>query len=57
MTDREYATISAMLKYGGSFVQALARAALAADAENLARIKRAWPEYWKTYEEMGAGTV
>ena len=38
-----------MRKYGGSFVKALAEAALRADDDNLRRIKTAWPEYWAKY--------
>ncbi len=51
--DMDYWTIRAMRVHGGSFVQALAELAVHADAENLWRIKAAWPEYWKNYEEMG----
>lgn len=47
------ATIEAMLRYGGSFVQALAEAARRADDDNFERIKKAWPEYWQRYSEMG----
>lgn len=51
--EKDYWTIRAMRVYGGSFVQALAELAIHADPENLSRIKKAWPEYWKNYEEMG----
>lgn len=44
--------ILAMRKYGGSFVRALAEAALRADDSNLARIKTAWPDYWEKYRAM-----
>jgi len=50
---RDYWTIEAMTKYGGSFVKALAEAARRADPQNLARIKTAWPEYWAEYEKTG----
>ena len=50
---RDYWTIEAMAKYGGSFVKALAEAARRADPQNLARIKMAWPEYWAEYEKTG----
>lgn len=50
---RDYWTIEAMAKYGGSFVKALAEAAGRADPQNLGRIKFAWPEYWEEYEKTG----
>ena len=50
---RDYWTIEAMTKYGGSFVKALAEVARRADPQNLARIKTAWPEYWTEYEKTG----
>jgi len=40
-----------MRNYGGSFVNLLARAWVAADSDNRARIKRTWPEYWTAYGE------
>ena len=50
---RDYWTIEAMAKYGGSFVKALAEAARRADPQNLAKIKTAWVEYWAEYEKTG----
>ena len=44
--------LSVMSIYGGSFVQALAEAALRADPENLERLKNAFPEYWDEYKKM-----
>lgn len=52
-TNRDHWTIEAMSAYGGSFVKALSVAARYADSFNLAKIKRAWPEYWTDYEEKG----
>ena len=52
MTDADMKVIDAMEKYGGSFVAALAKAARAADADNLALIKSTWSEYWQRYTEM-----
>lgn len=52
MVDQDLKVIEAMEKYGGSFVVALAQAARRADADNLARIKATWPEYWQQYTEM-----
>ena len=46
------AVADAMIRYGGSFVAALGRALLCADAENARRIRVAWPEYWKTYADL-----
>lgn len=50
---RDYWTIEAMAKYGGSFVKALAEAARRADPQNLAKIKSTWVEYWAEYEKTG----
>jgi len=44
--------IYAMLEFGGSFVQALARAYRAADPENRRRIRSTWPEYWQKYSTL-----
>jgi hypothetical protein len=53
VNDEDWWTTQAMLVYGGSFVEALARAARLADHENLERIKAAFPDYWNEYEEFG----
>lgn len=50
---RNYWTIEAMAKFGGSFVKALAECARRADRQNLAKIKMTWPDYWKEYEQRG----
>jgi len=50
---RDYWTIEAMEKYGGSFVKALAEAARRADRQNLEKIKTTWVEYWTEYEKTG----
>ena len=42
-----------MVKYGGGFVQALGTALYRADRINVARIREAFPEYWKQYKEIG----
>jgi hypothetical protein len=52
MSDNDLDVIEAMEKYGGSFVAALAQAARRADADNLAKIKSTWPEYWQQYADM-----
>jgi len=50
---RDYWTIEAMSKYGGSFVKALAEMARHADRQNLTKIKMTWIEYWAEYEKTG----
>ena len=52
MNEHDYHIVSMMEKYGGSFVKALANACHHADPINLAKLKNAFPEYWKEYEEM-----
>ena len=52
MTDEQI--VAAMVSLGGSFVQRLGLLYGWADAENRARIKAAWPEYWREYEELAA---
>lgn len=42
-----------MVKYGGGFVQALGTALYRADRINTARIRNAFPEYWKQYKDWG----
>lgn len=49
ITDRDVA--DAMVRFGGSFVQALGRAFYTADAENQQKIKATWPEYWLRYTQ------
>lgn len=44
--------IFAMLEFGGSFVKALGEAAMRADLENLAKIKKTWPEIWENYQKL-----
>lgn len=50
--SRDLKIIEAMQRFGGSFVQALARAAVCADERNLHRLKVAFPDYWQEYDEM-----
>jgi hypothetical protein len=45
-------TIETMMEYGGSFIRKLGAAALAADQENLTKIKATWPDYWAQYSRM-----
>lgn len=48
----DYAVVEAMIKYGGSFAEALGRAARAADGDNYARLKKAFPEVWERYAKF-----
>ena len=52
MNDQDLKVIQTMIRFGGSFVSNLGKAALAADPNNLQRIKDAFPEYWKQYTDM-----
>jgi hypothetical protein len=52
MTPEDRDVIDEMNNYGGSFVRALARAFEYADADNFARLKAAFPDYWARYAEM-----
>jgi len=53
MNNRDYWTVEAMTKFGGSFVKALAECARHADPINLNKIKLVWSEYWLIAEEQG----
>lgn len=44
--------IEAMEELGGGFVKALAQAYRKADTHNQAKLRGAFPEYWKQYEEL-----
>jgi hypothetical protein len=50
-TSADLAAISHMATFGGRFAQALAKAALAADDENLSLIKCTWPAMWEKYAQ------
>jgi hypothetical protein len=41
--------LEAMNKYGGSFARSISMAAWAADSENYAKLKAAFPELWAQY--------
>ena len=51
--EEKYIVYTAMERFGGSFVQALGKALMMADVNNVLRIKNAFPEYWKKYLEIG----
>jgi hypothetical protein len=52
MRSHDIYVIQAMQRLGGSFVKALAEAALHADPENLEKLKAAFPEMWTKYAEL-----
>lgn len=52
LDSKDWSTVEAMDRFGGSFVQALAQAARKADGENLQRLKTAFPEYWERYQKI-----
>jgi hypothetical protein len=52
MTEDEFRVVDAMYKYGGSFVRALSECFYRADVFNVIKLKEAFPEYWKQYDEM-----
>ena len=47
--EQDAITIQSMAYSGGSFVKSLAAACYRADADNLNRIKAAFPEIWEKY--------
>lgn len=51
-TAEDVRVLEAMRRYGGGFVSRLGEAALAADDDNLQRIKEAFPEYWREYVKV-----
>lgn len=48
----DYDVIDAMLLLGGNFIQHLARAYRAADAENQHRLKAAFADEWRRYADL-----
>jgi pyruvate/2-oxoacid:ferredoxin oxidoreductase beta subunit len=52
MEEQDFKIIEAMEEYGGSFVQALAACLRRADPFNFQKLKIAFPEYFKEYEEI-----
>lgn len=51
--DKDYYTVMAMKRYGGSFVNQLGSLFQFADSGNKEKLRGAFPEYFKQYEEMG----
>lgn len=52
MTDKEFETVEAMIRYGGGFVQALGYCFQRADIHNFRILRAAFDFYWKIYEVM-----
>lgn len=52
MNEEQFEVVVAMENYGGSFVKTLASCFHKADPNNFIKLKNAFPEYWKQYEEM-----
>ena len=52
MNEHEIKVVECMERYGGSFVKALANCFFHADNINFNKLRYAFPEYWKEYEEM-----
>ncbi len=50
----EHYTLNAIRVYGGSFMDALRRAYLMADADNRRKIRDTWAKEWEQYRQMGA---
>lgn len=50
ITDHEITT--AMISFGGSFAAALGKLFQLGDPQNQARLKAAFPEYWKDYADL-----
>ncbi len=52
--DTDYVTTAAMIRYGGSFVAGLGDLWRHADAQNKARLKHAFGDYFDRYAQMAA---
>ena len=56
MSADDYAITEAMITYGGSFIASLGRLFRLADDVNQARLKVAFPGYWREYRAIAAQT-
>lgn len=54
MSSEDINIVEAMQRFGGGFANALAKAAIRADADNFRRIKEGWPELWEEYSKLAA---
>ena len=53
----DYEITGAMIKYGGSFVEALGQLHRLGDAINQRRLRLAFPEYWKQYSDLAERAI
>lgn len=51
MNEHERKVVEQMKRRGGGFVVALAECFIHADSINYARLRNAFPDYWKQYEK------
>jgi hypothetical protein len=54
MTDEDLHVVDAMIRFGGGFVSALGKAWIRADADNERRLRAAFPEVWREYQQVAA---
>jgi len=52
MISDDIQVLEAMTTYGGCFIKKLAELASIADAENLAKLKHTYSNYWDEYRTM-----
>ena len=52
MISDDVQVLEAMRTYGGEFIRRLAELAAIADAENLAKLKHTYSNYWDEYRTM-----
>jgi hypothetical protein len=52
--EDDWDILTAMSRYGGSFVNALSEAAQRADRTNYAKLRAAFPDIWAEYRTMAA---
>lgn len=57
MLDEDLKVVSAMIRFGGSFVKSLGNAFIHADPVNFIKLKKAFPEYWDQYSKTNLSTT
>jgi hypothetical protein len=50
--NEAYEVAKVMEKYGGSFVQNLAKMIQSADINNIRKCKSTWSDYWNEYKQV-----
>ena len=50
--NERWLVATAMIQFGGGFVNHLGEALLRADSNNTERIHKAFPEYWQKYHKL-----